>query len=106
VDQVIVEIHSHASGEDRAAYYAALLGETPHPDFLVDLVIDEIPNDEVANESEPSWGYYFVNHSERCPFWLHPLPASQLGLWDAIQGSIEKGQLSELFYPDTNVEGH
>jgi hypothetical protein len=102
---VIVEIRSHASDEERATYYAALLGETPHPDFLVDLVIDEIPND-VANESEPSWGYYFVNHSKRCPFWLHPLPVYQLELWRAIQGTIEKEQLSELFYPDTNVEGH
>ncbi|KAJ7928122.1 hypothetical protein B0H13DRAFT_2311984 [Mycena leptocephala] len=76
----------------QATYYAALLGETPHPDFLVDLVIDEIPN-EVAKESEPSWGYYFVNHSERCPFWLHPLPVNQLELWHAIQGTIEKEQL-------------
>ncbi|KAJ7432753.1 hypothetical protein B0H11DRAFT_2260100 [Mycena galericulata] len=90
VDLLVDEIR--ASGYETAPYYAALFGKATHAvntDLLVDLVIDLAPSD-----SRPDCGYYyFVNHSQRCPFWVHAYPADELRLWDTIQGPIAKEQL-------------
>ncbi|KAJ6585241.1 hypothetical protein B0H19DRAFT_416388 [Mycena capillaripes] len=86
VEQVVAVIR--ASGKETDPHYAALFGGVSYPEMLIDLVIDEIPN-----ETEPSWGYYFVNHSERCPFWLHPIQADYLLVWNHIHGPIENEQL-------------
>ncbi|KAF7364983.1 hypothetical protein MVEN_00369200 [Mycena venus] len=90
VGQVVESIR--ASGGDRDPHYAALLGGVPcaaSPDLLVDLVIDSV----VGESGEVSWRYYFINHSQRCPFSLHTRPTDELLHWHAIQGSIEKEQL-------------
>ncbi|KAF7364982.1 hypothetical protein MVEN_00369100 [Mycena venus] len=90
VGQVVESIR--VSGGDRDPHYAALLGGVPcapSPDLLVDLVIDSV----VGESGEVSWRYYFINHSQRCPFSLHTRLTSELLHWQAIQGSIEKEQL-------------
>ncbi|KAJ7625340.1 hypothetical protein DFH06DRAFT_1339682 [Mycena polygramma] len=89
VERIIAIIRT--AGDEANLHYAALLGEAPYaatPDLLVDLVIDAMPS-----ESGLSWGYYFVNHAERCPFWLHPTDADYLGVWNSIEGTIEQEQL-------------
>lgn len=92
MDHIIQKIR--ASEDETDPHYAALLGwatGAANADLLVDLVIDLAPwTDKPTNGF-----YYFVNHSARCPFWLHDVPANDLGLWDTIQGPIEKEQLSE-----------
>ncbi|KAJ7451562.1 hypothetical protein FB451DRAFT_701497 [Mycena latifolia] len=82
------------SSDDIPPYYAALLGGTPNPNLLVDLVIDLAPWPwDTKPEPEPGY-YYFVNHSERCPFWLQPLQLEQeLPAWQSIEGPIQGEQL-------------
>ncbi|KAJ6462010.1 hypothetical protein C8R47DRAFT_100995 [Mycena vitilis] len=91
VDQIITIIRpacDEANSTEADPHYAALLGEVSSAaNMLADLVIDAIPNESGA------WGYYFVNHAERCPFWLHPTDADYLGVWNSIEGTIEKEQL-------------
>ncbi|KAF8171922.1 hypothetical protein K438DRAFT_184618 [Mycena galopus ATCC 62051] len=76
VDQIMEEIRS--SGNEKA-------------DSLIDIVIDIVPTEPEAEERW--WGYYLVNHSEQCPFWVHRMSAHYLTAWSYIQGPIEKEQL-------------
>ncbi|KAJ7731009.1 hypothetical protein DFH07DRAFT_968958 [Mycena maculata] len=84
VEHIVEQIR--ASGSNGNLHYAALLGEAQDPDLLVDLVIDMDDN-----KMKPTQGfYYFINHSERCPFWLDSFfPAQELRLWDGIQLTME-----------------
>ncbi|KAJ6584173.1 hypothetical protein DFH09DRAFT_267499 [Mycena vulgaris] len=88
----VVSLVMDAIGNDIAPRYAALFegaAGSPTPDLLFDLVIDLAPN-----EAKDTTGYYyFINHSERCPFWLETISAHHLAAWDNIEGPIEDEQL-------------
>ncbi|KAJ6621797.1 hypothetical protein B0H10DRAFT_2214856 [Mycena sp. CBHHK59/15] len=85
VDHIIKDIQS--SGEELSPYYAALLGTGSSAS--VDLVVDL-----TSNYGEKSSGYYFINHSHRCPFWLHPMQVDEnLAAWHEIEGPIGQEQL-------------
>ncbi|KAJ7195501.1 hypothetical protein GGX14DRAFT_403964 [Mycena pura] len=94
VELLIGEIRS--SGADRDPHYAALLGELSYSEsIIVDLVVDLDPYDPESKkpESETAY-YYFINHSERIPFWLHSFKAhEELDAWNEIEGPIEPGLL-------------
>ncbi|KAJ7128231.1 hypothetical protein C8R43DRAFT_1240277 [Mycena crocata] len=73
------------SGKDTDPHYATLLGGTPHQDLFVDLVIDMAPS-----EDKPEDGYYyFINHTDRCPFWAEPISTELLRMLDNIEGAID-----------------
>ncbi|KAJ7677422.1 hypothetical protein B0H17DRAFT_112464 [Mycena rosella] len=94
VNQVVQRVLDNicVAGNEIPSCYAALSTGAPNPHFLVDLVIDLAPWD-----SHPTTGdYYFVNHAERCPFWLEDLPADDLDLWYSIEGPIQGEQLRHL----------
>ncbi|KAJ7134863.1 hypothetical protein C8R44DRAFT_436792 [Mycena epipterygia] len=91
VQHVVMAIH--ASGNEMAPHYSALLERAPYSpnsDLRIDLVIEMDPS-----KSEPICGYYyFVNHSERCLFFLHPVvPSDYLAALNTIDGPIEKERL-------------
>ncbi|KAJ7134852.1 hypothetical protein C8R44DRAFT_436622 [Mycena epipterygia] len=88
VQHVITAIRD--SENEMAPHYSALLERaqySPNSDLLVDLVIDMDPS-----KSGPTCGYYyFINHSERCPFLLHPVdPTDYITALNTIDGPIEK----------------
>ncbi|KAJ7213842.1 hypothetical protein GGX14DRAFT_696661 [Mycena pura] len=94
VELLIGEIRS--SGAHRNPHYAALLGELSYSEsVIVDLVVDLDPYDPESKKPELETAYYyFINHSERIPFWLHSFEAhKELDVWNEIQGPIEPGLL-------------
>ncbi|KAJ7069754.1 hypothetical protein C8F01DRAFT_1363877 [Mycena amicta] len=70
-------------------HYAALLGEGSGLPAAVDLVIDIDPFPK-----KPEKGYYyFIHHSARTPFWVHPFQAAELEIWEQISGPITRQHL-------------
>jgi hypothetical protein len=92
VDRLVQDIR--CSPEQYKPPYAALLESDSEYVEQIDLVID-LTSDSNGEKSQV--GYYFINHSARSPFWIHPQQIEDnLSVWSEIDGPIETKHLSEF----------